>query len=148
MSKKIIAVSLIILVLTVVLAACKSNKKPEEPENTDKVVNTVTLTGKDGGTTVVEIYENNSGDRYITNTDGDKIPLTTDSEGFVDDIGYIVTLKPSDNSSSTPSSSTKADESGTKNQAENESGGILIVDSDENFEQDSIRWDDIKNPKK
>lgn len=165
MSKKILLVSVVILALTVALTACKGKQYEKEPsttENTDKVVQTVPITNKDGGTTNVEVFEDQSGDRYITNVDGDKIPLTTDGDGFSDDIGYLVTSKPAQtnpsntekntgNSSkpteSTPSSEQeKTSSSSTSTKPESSTGGGIVIDS--KVEQDSILWDDIKNPKK
>lgn len=186
MSKKILLISAIILVLTVVLTACKGKNYDKTEESTDKVVQTVTVTSKDGGVTTVEIYEDTSGDQYITNVDGEKVPLTTDSEGFYEDIGYIVTSKPStsnntsannstagtqsptsgnatpssSNGNTTPSSSngntvpsssnentvpSSSNENTTPSTAEHTTGKIVIESS---VKQDSISWDEIKNPKK
>lgn len=173
MNKKILLISAILLILTVALTACKS--KTYNPvdggkdENTDKVVQTVTVTGEDGGVTTVEIFEDEDGEKYITNVDGEKVPLTTDDQGFSDDIGFLVTSKPSaenkpsspslsntsdpskeaeNNSGSTQPSSnagenSTADESSTS--SENSTGGGIIIDS--TTKQDSIDWEDIKNPK-
>lgn len=161
MSKKILLVSAIILILTVVLTACKGKNYDKTEENTDKVVQTVTVTGKDGGVTTVEVYEDTSGDKYITNVDGEKIPLTTDDQGFSDDIGYIVTSKPSDDKNPTSSSgienstggdstssSTQPSSSSPENSSSEESstGSGIVIGSKVN--QDTIQWDDIKNPKK
>ncbi|MDE5994019.1 MAG: hypothetical protein K2G60_00750 [Oscillospiraceae bacterium] len=162
MNKKILLVSAIILILTVSLTACKGKKDDAGNEsNTDKVVQTVTVTGKDGGVTNVEIFEDASGDKYITNVDGEKIPLTTDEQGYSDDIGYIVTSKPAndkkpDSSSNTvkptdgnnPTESSQPSSSATDNSTapENSTGGGIVIDS--KVPQDSISWDDIKNPKK
>lgn len=156
MSKKILLVSAIILILTVVLTACKGKNYDKTEENTDKVVQTVTVTGKDGGVTTVEVYEDTSGDQYITNVDGEKIPLTTDEQGFFDDIGYIVTSKPSNNNNNPtspsdtdkPTGDTNPSSSAPENSSSEESStgsGIVIGSS---VKQDSIQWDDIKNPKK
>lgn len=168
MSKKILVISALVLVLTVTLTACKSKKNDKtesKPENTDKVVQTVTVTGEDGGVTKVEVYEDQSGDKYITNVQGDKIPLTTDSQGFNDDIGFLVTSTTA--SSQKAPSSTKAPQntdkptasdentSGTKESStekttastESSTGSSPIIISPTG-PQDTISWDDIKNPKK
>lgn len=164
MNKKILLVSAIILILTVALTACKGKKDDSANEgNTDKVVQTVTVTGEDGGVTKVEIFEDASGDKYITNVDGDKIPLTTDDQGFADDIGYIVTSKPADDKKPEPSSDTAKPTGGNdnnptgnsqpsssseenSNSTENSTGGGIVISP--TGKQDSISWDDIKNPKK
>lgn len=172
MNKKILLISAILLVLTVALTACKSKTyNPVEGEkdgNTDKVVQTVTVTGEDGGVTNVEIFEDEDGEKYITNVDGEKVPLTTDDQGFSDDIGFLVTSKPSaenkpsssqssspssskenENNSSSTQPSSNAGENSTADESssssESSTGGGIIIDS--TTKQDSISWDDIKNPK-
>lgn len=169
MSKKILVISAVVLVLTVMLTACKSkeyDKTESNTESTDKVVQTVTVTGEDGGVTNVEIFENQSGDKYITNVQGDKVPLTTDNEGFNDDIGFLVTSTTAP-SQKAPSSTkapqntekpTPSDEgtSGTKESStekptqptESSTGGSSVVIGSGDKVQDTIRWEDIKNPKK
>lgn len=167
MSKKILVISAIVLALTVTLTACKSKKDDNaesKPENTDKVVQTVTVTGEDGGVTNVEVYEDQSGDKYITNVQGDKVPLTTDDQGFRDDIGVLVTSTtsaPQKDPSSTEApqstnqptsaneSTTGSKETTTKSSDSTEastSGSSIIIGP--SGPQDSISWDDIKNPKK
>lgn len=158
MSKKILLFSAIILILTVVFAACKGKSKvPDKIENTDKVVQTVPITGKDGGTTNVEIFEDSSGDRYITNVDGDKIPLTTDKDGFNDDIGYLVTSKPAptkpdtgNNSSNpvNPTDPTGSQPSSANNSTEPEGSTGSGITIDKTGKQDSISWEEILHPKK
>lgn len=147
MSKKILLVSMILLVLTVALTACKS-KEPEKKEEisntTDKVVETVTVTGKDGGVTVVEIYEDASSNLYITNIDGEKVDIGADEDGFYDDYKDLVTAKPSSaessgttttNPSSTTTTTTNASSSETAT-----SGGLVIGSK---VHQDSIDWKDV-----
>ena len=80
MNKKIIAIAVLLLCLVVVLAACK-----KEPEY--KVDFTVEL---DNGE-IVEVYEDEDGENFVTNVDGDEIPVTTDVDGFYDDIKDLVT---------------------------------------------------------
>ena len=177
MNKKILLISALLLILTVALTACKSKtygptNNPASEEDTDKVVQTVTVTGEDGGVTNIEIFEDEDGEKYITNVDGEKVPLTTDDQGFADDIGFLVTSKPSaenkpssSSSSSSPSSSsssskepennpsstqpssnagenTTADESSTT--SESPTGGGIIIDS--TVKQDSISWDELLKP--
>lgn len=159
MNKKILLISAVILTLTVVLTACKGkNKVPDKIDNTDKVVQTVPVTNKDGTTINVEIFEDSSGDKYITNVDGDKIPLTTDNDGFNDDIGYLVTSKPAPTNSSNSDSSTGNNSSNPVNPTNDQpsssssstapegstDSGITIGQSGK---QDSISWDEILHPK-
>lgn len=80
MNKKIIAIAVLLLAVVVVFAACK--KEPEY--NVDY---TVTLENGD----VVEVYEDEAGENFVTNVDGDEIPVTTDEEGFFDNIEDLIT---------------------------------------------------------
>ena len=174
MNKKILLISAILLVLTVALTACKSKtydpvNNPASEEDTDKVIQTVTVTNKDGGVTNVEIFEDEDGEKYITNTDGEKVPLTTDDQGFADDIGFLVTSKPSaenkpsspsspssssspskeheNNSSSTQPSSNAGENTtadGSSTAPEGSTGGGIIIDS--TIKQDSISWDELNQP--
>lgn len=146
MSKKILLVSMILLVLTVALTACKS-KEPEKKEEisntTDKVVETVTVTGKDGGVTVVEIYEDASGDLYITNIDGEKVDIGADEDGFYDDYKDLVTAKPSSAESSGTTTTNPSSTTTTTNASSSEtatSGGLVIGSK---VPQDSIDWKDV-----
>lgn len=146
MSKKILLVSMILLVLTVALTACKS-KEPEKKEEisnaTDKVVETVTVTGKDGGVTVVEIYEDASGDRYITNIDGEKVDIGADEDGFYDDYKDLVTAKPSSAESSGTTTTNPSSTTTTTNASSSEtatSGGLVIGSK---VPQDRIDWKDV-----
>lgn len=168
MSKKILVISAVVLALTVMLTACKSKKDDNtesKPENTDKVVQTVTVTGEDGGVTNVEVYEDQTGEKYITNVQGEKVPLTTDSQGFNDDIGFLVTSSTSaeqkdPSSTKAPqntnkptsaneiTSSTKESTTKSSSTTENSTGGPPIILDAGETRQDTISWDDIKNPKK
>ncbi len=80
MNKKIIAIAVLLLAVVVVFAACK-----KEPEY--KVDYTVQLENGE----IVEVYENEDGENFVTNVDGDEIPVTTDVDGFHDDIKDLVT---------------------------------------------------------
>lgn len=94
MSKKIIAVSLLMLAVVVLFAACKK----------DDYEVSFTVPMDDGE--VITVYKDEDGDEFVTNVDGDKIPVTTDKDGFYDDITSLVTqttTKPSDDN---PESST------------------------------------------
>lgn len=162
MNKKIFVVSAIILALTVVLTACKGKDyKPtdEKPENTDKVVGTVPYTDEQGSEIDITVYEDETGEKYVTNIQGDKIPMTTDSNGFSDDVGSLITqtTAPSttkapsgcnsntttpQNSSTTTTTTTVTTTSSSSTQ-ENVTGGPPSIGSV--TEQDTISWDTIKN---
>ena len=162
MNKKFLVVSVIILALTVVLTACKGKDyKPtdEKPENTDKVVGTVPYTDEQGSEIDITVYEDETGEKYVTNTQGDKIPMTTDSNGFSDDVGSLITqtTAPSttkapsggnsnttapQNSSTTTTTTTVTTTSSSSTQ-ENVTGGPPSIGAV--TEQDTISWDTIKN---
>ena len=78
MSKKIIAVALLVLAVTVLFAACK--KEEYEVSHTIQV-----------GTTTVDVYQDSEGNEFVTNVDGDMIPMTTDAEGFYENIEDLFT---------------------------------------------------------
>lgn len=74
MSKKIIAAAFVLLALVVAFAACK-----KEDEYTTKPI---------GG---VDVTVDKNGDMFVTNPDGDRIPVTTSEDGFYDDIHTLLT---------------------------------------------------------
>lgn len=78
MNKKIIAVAILLLAFVVIFAACKKDKsdsgKTDDPSDS---------------ALVPSVDEN--GEMYVTNMDGDKIPVTTDADGFYDDISTLIT---------------------------------------------------------
>ena len=76
MSKKIIAVSLLMLAVVVLFAACKK----------DDYEVSFTVPMDDGE--VITVYKDEDGEEFVTNVDGDKIPVTTDKDGFYDDICF------------------------------------------------------------
>lgn len=75
MNKKIIAVAVLLLAFVVALTACKKKEK---------------YTYTDIGGVEVTVKEN--GDMFVTNVDGDEIPVTTSEDGFYDmDIEHLFT---------------------------------------------------------
>ena len=146
MNKKYIAVALVMLLMVSVFAACKKDDpKPNEDVN---------------GTNNAEISTDENGERYVTNVDGDKIPVTTDEDGFYDDIKDLytqtTTKKDTQNSNSgttvnqesstgsgnsgdngTTSTTAKQDDGTTSTTA---SSGISIGNGNQGG---SIKWDDI-----
>lgn len=77
MNKKIFAAAALILVLVTVFAACKKKDTKDEYEYTKIGDYDVTI-DKDGSL-------------FVTNPDGDKIPVTSSEDGFFDDINDLVT---------------------------------------------------------
>lgn len=80
MNKKIIMIAVLLLAVVVVFAACKKDDEYE-------VDHTVKLENGD----VVEVYKDEDGEKFITNVDGDEIPVTTDKDGFYDSIEDLIT---------------------------------------------------------
>lgn len=78
MSKKIIAAALLVLAVTVLFAACKK----------DEYVLSHTVPAETG---VINVFEDKDGNEFVTNTDGDLIPVTTDKDGFLDDVEDLIT---------------------------------------------------------
>lgn len=145
MTKKIIAVSLLMLALVVLFAACKK----------DDYEVSFTVPMDDGE--VITVYKDEDGEEFVTNVDGDKIPVTTDKDGFYDDITALVTqttTKPSDDnpesstdpSNDVPESSTDPSNdipSSTPETATNK----ITIDSGSG-KQNSISWQEIKDAAK
>lgn len=71
MNKRIIAAALCFLLFAVSFTACRRQHALKEKDNTPKV--------DEAGFTLGE-----AGEKYITNINGDLIPVTTDKDGFMD----------------------------------------------------------------
>lgn len=156
MNKKIIAMVILMLTLVFVFAACKKDEY--------KVSYTVPV--EDGE--VIEVYEDEDGNEFVTNMDGDKIPVTTGKDGSLDDVKDLVTAttsptttaKPeastngtsgstgttntpsSTNPSSTTETTTKAPTTETTTRVKLEIGTDSAADSD-TIKEDSISIDEI-----
>lgn len=143
MNKKIIAIVALMLVLVFVFAACK--KEEYKPSYTVPV----------GDGEVIEVYEDEDGSEFVTNMDGDKIPLTTDKDGFMDDVKDLVTAttttttKPAPSTSGTSgseestSSSTTTTTTTTTTTNETTTKTQLEVGGEKVTKEDSISIDEI-----
>lgn len=139
MSKKIIAVSLLMLAVIVLFAACKK----------DDYEVSFTVPVEDGE--VITVYKDEDGEEFVTNVDGDKIPVTTDKDGFYDDITSLVTqttttTTKADKDNST-TSTTKADKDNTTTTTEPDETTTrkpITIDGT-GGKQDSISWQEIKD---
>lgn len=69
MKKSIIAVALALVAMATLMTACKKNEDFKEKPNTDKKI---------------EYSTDENGDLFITNVNGEKIPVTTDKDGYAD----------------------------------------------------------------
>ena len=79
MTKKIIAAALLMLAVTVLFAACKKEEY--------QVSHTVPV-----GSTIVDVYEDKDGNEYVTNVDGDMIPVTTEDAKEINLLREIATF--------------------------------------------------------
>lgn len=148
MSKKIIAASLLMLAIVVLFAACKKE---------DYEVS-FTVPMEDGE--VITVYKDDEGNEFVTNVEGDKIPVTTDKDGFYDDITSLVTettTKKQDNTTTsttkadkdnTTTSTTKADKDNTTTKPTETTTNKPISIDDTTKKQDSISWQEIKDAAK
>lgn len=149
MTKKIALAVVLLLAVTVLFAACKKEEY--------KVSHTVPV-----GSTVVDVYEDKDGNEYVTNVDGDMIPVTTDAEGFFDSIEDLLTetttkknkndkttttttttttqQNPSNDGSTTTTKQDPANDDTTTTTQKQE----IVIDS-QNKTPDSITWDEIVN---
>lgn len=76
MKKSIIAVALALVAMATLMTACKKNEDFKEKLNTDKKI---------------EYSTDENGDLFITNVNGEKIPVTTDKDGYADMYEDLVT---------------------------------------------------------
>ncbi len=154
MTKKIIVAALLVLAVTVLFAACKKDEY--------QVSHTVPV-----GTSSVEVYEDKDGNEYVTNVDGDMIPVTNE-EGFYEDIESLftetttkknkndkttTTTKPSTTTTTTTTTTNPSNDDTTTTTQSNPSNDDtttttepkeIIIDKP-NKTPDSVRWEDIVN---
>ena len=76
MKKSIIAVALALVAMATLMTACKKNEYFKEKPNTDNKI---------------EYSTDENGDLFITNVNGEKIPVTTDKDGYADMYEDLVT---------------------------------------------------------
>ena len=101
MSKKIIVAALLLVAVAVVFSACKK----------DDYEVSYTVPVEDGE--AITVYKDNEGNEFVTNVDGDKIPVTTDKDGFYDDITSLVTETTTKKQDNTTTTTTKQDKDNT-----------------------------------
>ncbi len=147
MNKKIIAVAILMLAIVVVFAACKK----------DGYEVSYTVPGENGE--VIEIYKDKDGNEFVTNANGDKIPVTTDKDGFYDDVAALITqtTAPANTGKGNTTTTTKADANNTtttttkadkdnsttpSQPAESTTGKQITIDETPG-QEDSISWQEI-----
>ena len=76
MKKSIIAVAIALVAMATLMTACKKNEDFKEKPNTDNKI---------------EYSTDENGDLFITNVNGEKIPVTTDKDGYAEMYEDLVT---------------------------------------------------------
>ena len=76
MKKSIIAVALALVAMATLMTACKKNEDFKEKPNTDNKI---------------EYSTDENGDLFITNVNGEKIPVTSDKDGYAEMYEDLVT---------------------------------------------------------
>lgn len=149
MSKKIIVAALLLVAVAVVFSACKK----------DDYEVSYTVPVEDGE--AITVYKDNEGNEFVTNVDGDKIPVTTDKDGFYDDITSLVTETTTKKQDNTTTSTTKQDKDNTTTTTNPDKDNTTTTtnpDKDDTTtttgapvqiggegHQDSVDWKDIVN---
>ena len=146
MSKKIIAVAILMLAIVVIFAACKK----------DDYEVSYTIPGENGA--VIEVYKDEKGNEFVTNANGDKIPVTTDKDGFYDDITALITQTTTKEDKNNTTTTTKADKDNTTTKVDKDntttsaSGESTtkkpIIIGGEVETEDSISWQEIADAAK
>ena len=81
MNKKIIAVALLILMISVVFISCGKKRSWEQDDTT----------AAPSETTSIEYTTNESGEKFVTNINGELIPVTTGKDGSVEFYDDLIT---------------------------------------------------------
>lgn len=81
MNKKIIAVALLILMISVVFISCGKKRSWEKDDTT----------AAPSETTSIEYTTNESGEKFVTNINGELIPVTTGKDGSVEFYDDLIT---------------------------------------------------------
>ena len=76
MKKSIIAVALALVAMATLMTACKKNEDFKEKPNIDNKI---------------EYSTDENGDLFITNVNGEKIPVTTDKDGYAEMYEDLIT---------------------------------------------------------
>ena len=81
MNKKIIAVALLILMISVVFISCGKKRSCEKDDTT----------GAPSETSSIEYTTDESGEKFVTNINGELIPVTTGKDGSVEFYEDLIT---------------------------------------------------------
>ena len=119
MNKKIIAVALLILMISVVFISC-GKKRDWEKDDT---------TAAPSETTSIEYTTNESGEKFVTNINGELIPVTTGKDGSVEFYDDLIT-KTSDQAAETEPNGEDKPQKPNDAPTKSESGTVKIGTGD------------------
>lgn len=119
MNKKIIAVALLILMISVVFISCGKKRSWEKDDTT----------AAPSETTSIEYTTDESGEKFVTNINGELIPVTTGKDGSVEFYEDIIT-KTSEQAAETEPNGEDKPEKPNDAPTKSESGTVKIGTGD------------------
>lgn len=119
MNKKIIAVALLILMISVVFISCGKKRSWEKDDTTSAP----------SETTSIEYTTNESGEKFVTNINGELIPVTTGKDGSVEFYEDLIT-KTSEQAAETEPNGEDKPEKPNDAPTKSESGTVKIGTGD------------------
>lgn len=119
MNKKIIAVALLILMISVVFISCGKKRSWEKDDTT----------AAPSETTSIEYTTDESGEKFITNINGELIPVTTGKDGSVEFYDDLIT-KTSEQAAETEPNGEDKPEKPNDAPTKSESGTVKIGTGD------------------
>lgn len=119
MNKKIIAVTLLILMISVVFISCGKKRSWEKDDTT----------AAPSETTSIEYTTNESGEKFVTNINGELIPVTTGKDGSVEFYEDLIT-KTSEQAAETEPNGEDKPEKPNDAPTKSESGTVKIGTGD------------------
>ncbi len=119
MNKKIIAVALLILMISVVFISCGKKRSWEKDDTT----------AAPSETTSIEYTTDESGEKFVTNINGELIPVTTGKDGSVEFYEDLIT-KTSEQAAETEPNGEDKPEKPNDTPTKSESGTVKIGTGD------------------
>lgn len=119
MNKKIIAVALLILMISVVFISCGKKRSWEKDDTT----------AAPSETTTIEYTTDESGEKFVTNINGELIPVTTGKDGSVEFYDDLIT-KTSEQAAETEPNGKDEPEKPNDAPTKSESGTVKIGTGD------------------
>lgn len=119
MNKKIIAVALLILMISVVFISCGKKRSWEKDDTT----------AAPSETTSIEYTTDESGEKFVTNINGELIPVTTGKDGSVEFYEDLIT-KTSEQAAETEPNGEDKPEKPNEAPTKSESGTVKIGTGD------------------